>query len=201
MRIIDIQQKLKKLNKSYYSIADLKKVFHQKQEVLRVTIHRLLKKAVLLNIEQGLYMLPDKVSKLDQIIAQIYYPCYLSFETALARYNILNQIPYALTFACYRKSKKFQIGEFTVEIKQIQKKLFFGYTLQKGLYIATPEKALLDQLYFVSLGKAKLDFDELNLHELSKTKFLKLSKKFPAPAQKLAKKLAGQFGKISITVQ
>jgi len=77
----------------------------------------------------------------------------------------------------------------------------FGYTLQKDLFIALPEKALLDQLYLVSFGKAKLDFDELNLKELSKTKFLQFSKKFPARTQKLAKKLSLQFGTISITIK
>ncbi|MFH1979540.1 MAG: hypothetical protein ABII99_00635, partial [Patescibacteria group bacterium] len=68
-----------------------------------------------------------------------------------------------------------------------------------NLYIAIPEKALLDQLYFVSLGRAYLDYDELNLHELSKTKFLNLSKKFPVRTQKLEKELIKNIGKISIT--
>ena len=77
----------------------------------------------------------------------------------------------------------------------------FGYTLQKDLFIALPEKALLDQLYLVSFGKAKLDLDELNLKELSKSKFLKFSKKFPLRTQKLAQKLSTQFGKISITIK
>ena len=87
-----------------------------------------------------------------------------------------------------------------VEFRHIRNELFFGYTLIKDLYIAWPEKALLDQLYFVSVGKAKLDWDELNLHEVSKTKFLRWSKKFPKPAQKQAQELAKHFGKISITV-
>jgi len=51
------------------------------------------------------------------------------------------------------------------------------------------------------LGKAKLDWDELNLRELSKTKFLRWAKQFPTPAQKLAKELVKQFGKISVAVK
>lgn len=200
MQIIEIQKQLKDINKPYYSTADLSKILNQKRGVLRTTIHRLLKKGVLFKVQRGAYILPDNFGKLDQVINQLYFPSYLSFETALSRYGILNQIPYTFSFAWPRKSKKFPIGEFTVEIKHIQKKLFFGYTLQKDLYIALPEKALLDQLYFVSLGKAKLDWDELNLHEVSKTKFLEWAKKFPKPTQKLAKKLSHQFGKISITI-
>lgn len=201
MQIITIQQKLKEINKSYYSTADLGKILNQESTTLRVTIHRLLEKKILLSIQRGIYVLPENIEKLDQIISQIYFPAYLSFETALARYGILNQIPYTLSFASAKKSKKFQIGELTIEIKKIKKELFFGYTQQKNLYLAWPEKALLDQLYFVSIGKAKLDYDELNLHELSRTKFLQWSKKFPTPTQKLAKELVKQFGKISITVR
>lgn len=197
---MDIQQQLKNIDKSYYSIADLKQILSQKRNTLRVTISRLLEKGVLQAIQRGVYILPENIVKLDQIINQLHFPCYLSFETALARYSILNQIPYSYSYAWARKSKKFQVNEFTIEVRHIRKDLFFGYTLEKDIYIAHPEKALLDQLYFVSLGKAKLDWDELNLNEVSKRKFLIWAKKFPKPTQNLAKKLSKQFGKISITV-
>ena len=106
-----------------------------------------------------------------------------------------------LIFVTKNKTKKINLGGQTIEYRQIYPDFFCDYTLQGNLYIALPEKALLDQLYFVSLGRVSLDYDELNLHELSKTKFLKLSKKFPLRTQKLAKELVKNFGKISITVR
>ena len=201
MQIIDIQKQLKKINKSYYTISDLGQILKQKRSTLRATVQRLVQKDILQRIQRGVYILPDNYIKIEQTINQLHFPSYQSFETALANYGILNQKPYAYTYAWPRKSKKFYVGNYLVEIKHIRKDLFFGYTLIKDLYIASPEKALLDQLYFVSLGKAKLDWDELNLHELSKTKFLKWSKKFPGPAQKQAQALSKHFGKISITIK
>ncbi len=52
--------------------------------------------------------------------------------------------------------------------------------MKNGIYIATPEKAFLDQLYFVTRRKATLDFDELDIKKLSVKSLKELSKKFPA---------------------
>jgi len=48
---------------------------------------------------------------------------------------------------------------------------------------------LLDQLYFVSKGRAALDFKELDLKEINKTVFLKMARQFPRQVQKLAREL------------
>ena len=201
MQIIEIQRKLKQYSKKYFTFSDLEKILEQKRSTLKVTISRLVKKEVLLPIRKGIYILPENWSQIEAIISQIYLPSYLSFDSALARYGILNQIPYVFSYASPNLSKSFPLGQYRIEIRKIKKILFFGYTLQKDLFIALPEKALLDQLYLISFGKAKLDFDELNLKELSKTKFLAWSKKFPLRTQKLAQKLSTQFGKISITIK
>lgn len=198
---MEIQRKLKDYNKAYFTFSDLEKILGQKRNVLKVTISRLIKKKVLFPIKRGVYILPENWSKIEAIISQIYFPSYLSFESALARYGIINQIPYTFSYTSPAFSKRFFVGQNRVEIRKIKKNLFFGYALQKDLFIALPEKALLDQLYLVSLGKAKLDWDELNLKELSKAKFIKFSKKFPPRIQKLAQKLLKQFGKISITIK
>lgn len=201
MGILDIQKQLKEINKLYYTTSDIGQILNKKGNTLRVMIHRILKKDILIPIKQGVYVLPEHIVNLDAIINQLYFPSYLSFETALSRYGIINQIPYTLSFAWQRNSKRFHVGEFTVELRHINSQLFFGYKLQEKLMIAYPEKALLDQLYFVSLGKAHLDFDELNLHELSKGQFLTWAKRFPIRTQALAEKIAKDFGKISVTIK
>lgn len=200
MQTSELKEYLKGLNKLYFTTSDLAKIIIQPKQSLRVTISRLLKKDILRQIKRGFYFLPDQSSKIDQIIGQIYYPCYLSFETALTRYGLLNQIPYTLSFASFDKSQRFFVGELKVELVKIKRELFFGFSQTNNLFIALPEKALLDQLYLVSLGKAKIDYDELNLKGLSKTKFLKFSKKFPQTTQKIANNLVPNFGKVSVTV-
>lgn len=135
------------------------------------------------------------------IANQLCYPSYLSFETALGDFGIISQKAYTLTFATAGKGKKDLLGQTEVEYRHLNKELFFGYTLKNGLYFAEPEKALLDQLYMVSLGKAKLDFEELDLHKLSFGKTEKMAQKFPKSVQKRLMKLKPFWEETPVTIK
>jgi len=198
---IKLLKKLKEIDKPYFTINDLWKILNLSKQSVYVTCSRLVKSGDLYRLRKNIYTLDNSPQNIQKIANLIYWPSYLSFESALAFYGILNQIPYTSIFATKLKSKKIDLGGQLIEYRQILPKLFFGYTLQKDLFVALPEKAILDQLYLVSLGKARIDRDELNLKEVSKTKFLEFSKKFPPRTQKLAQKFLIQFGKTSITIK
>jgi hypothetical protein len=57
--------------------------------------------------------------------------------------------------------------------------------MKDGMNIALPEKAFLDEIYFVARGKATLDFDELDIKKLSRRTLKKFSKRFPKYTQKV----------------
>lgn len=181
--------KLKGINKDFYTISDLEKIFEQDKESLLVTLSRLEKKGEIIRLRKGLYQLAGEKIDWEKIASQIYQPAYLSFETVLAKYGILSQIPYALTLATTNRPKKVIIQEREVEYRRIKKDLFFGFFLENGVYLASPEKALLDELYFVSKGLAVLDFEELDLGELDQKKFFEMAKKFPLATSKLVKEI------------
>lgn len=142
-----------------------------------------------------------KFWQMDRIANQLYYPSYLSFVTVLGRGGILNQIPYSLTFASTKKSKRITLGGTDVIYSQLKPELYFGYEMRQGLNIAEPEKALLDQLYLVSQGKAYLDFEELNLIDLNKKKFLSYAAKFPKRIRKGLREIKKRWGEVSITIK
>lgn len=198
----ELVNKMRALKKPFFTVADLAKLLERSREDIYLLAHRLTKAGVIKMIVPGTYRLSDKPSDFTMVAHQLYWPSYLSFETALANEGILNQIPYALIFATTRKPKTIVLeNQQEIQYRRLKKELFFGYRQRGDVYIAEPEKALLDQLYMVSKGKATLDWDELNLKGLKKTLFLKYAKKFPKPTQKLAKKLLGQFGKTSVTIK
>ena len=60
--------------------------------------------------------------------------------------------------------------------------------MKNGIYIASPEKALLDEVYFVVRGKATLDFDELDIKKLIEKNIKRLFQKIPDLCQKLPKR-------------
>ena len=182
-------KKLKEIGKSYYTLADLSKIYPGKKDSLKVLLSRLTKKKKILRLKRDVYILPEKFSEIEKIANQIYFPSYLSFESALSFFGILSQIPYSLIFATFLKPKKITLLDTSIEYRQIKKELFFGYFLKNGLYLAFPEKALLDLLYFVSLGKLKINLKNIDFSKIKKKKLFRYLDKYPLKTKNLVKEI------------
>ncbi|TET14208.1 MAG: hypothetical protein E3J77_05110 [Actinobacteria bacterium] len=200
MSNIKLLQTLRGFNKTYFTVADLEKILELERDSLYVTLNRLVKAGVLIKLRRGVYQPEFQSLELEKVANEIYYPSYLSFESALSRYGILSQIPYTLTFATTKRSKKLTLSGREVGYRQLKKDYFFAYTIKEGIYIAEPEKAILDQLYMMSKGKGESDISEWSLVGLKKNRFLRYSKKFPRTVQDNAKKLTTNFGKYVTTL-
>lgn len=179
-------EQLRLFKKSFFTLNDLVKIFNIEKNSLKIALNRWVKNGKILRLRNNTYILPDKISNVKKIASELYQPCYLSFESALNEYGILNQIPYTLAFATINKPKKIRLAGQEIEFRQIKKELFFGYELYNGLFIASPEKSLADQLYFISKGLASLNYGELDLKNISLKKFLSIIKLYPKSTQKIA---------------
>lgn len=177
---IELIKTLQSLDKGYFTVADMEKITGLSRESLKVALNRLANKKILIRIKRGVYQLAFSEIDVKKIANQLYYPSYLSFESALSLYGILSQIPFTQTFATTRKSKKMILWNTEVEFTQIKKELFFGYILDRGIYKATPEKALMDQIYMVSRGKRNINIGELDLRGIKIEKLEEYTKRFPA---------------------
>lgn len=124
---------------------------------------------------------------MESLATHLYFPCYLSFESVLSRAGVISMIPYAVTFATTRKTKRTLILEQSVEFRKVREDLFFGFELADGYYIARPEKALLDSLYLAVSGKGPLPEEELDLSTLDLGLLREFAERFPpAVSRKLA---------------
>lgn len=173
-------RKLQVLDRGFFTMADLEKITGLERDSLKVTLNRLVKKDILIRLKRGVYQLSLNMVDVGKVANQLYYPSYLSFESALSRYGVLSQIPYTQTFATTRKSKKMIIWNTEIEFTQLKKDLYFGYKLEKGIYIAEPEKALLDQLYITSRGKRTISIEELDLRSINQKILEEYAKKYPS---------------------
>jgi len=180
MKGLELLKTLQKINKPFYTIADLEKITGLSRNSLYVALKRWKTGEIIERISQGIYIPMGGNVSLENVAAQLYIPNYLSFESALTKHGILNLIPYTLTFATTRKTKKYTLQKQKIEFRQISPELFFGFEMKNGMYIASPEKAFLDQVYFATRGKATLDFDEVDIKKLSIKSLKELSRKFPA---------------------
>src|SRR3989339_1260619 len=171
MTTLNLLNALQKIDKPFFSFTDLVNIIDINPPSLKVRLNRLVKKMLLIRLMKGYYILPNRLDQLPAIANQLYYPSYLSFESALSKYGIINQAPYTITFATSRRSKKINLASKAVEYRQLKNNLFVDFNKIENLFIASPEKALLDQLYLVSRGQASLAFDELNLSTINLKKF------------------------------
>lgn len=179
-RDIRLVERLGRFDKPYWSVADLQKILgYKSRRTLLVTLHRLAAQGVLKRIRRGIYRVSIRSTDPAVLANLLYRPSYLSFESALARFGILSQIPYTFTLATTRRSKKTTLEGTAVEYRQLRPDLFFGYRIEKGLEIAEPEKALLDALYLVKRGRLSLPLNELDLSGLSPAKLKSYAARFP----------------------
>ena len=179
-RDMDLIKQLSRFAKPFWSVADLEKVLeYGTRKSLLVALHRLTASGILTRVRRGYYRLSARPADEAELANVLYRPSYLSFESALARHGILSQIPYAMTFATTRRSKRMTIGGREAEFRQIKKDLFFGYSLEGGLYVAEPEKALMDELYMMKRGRAAVTLEELDVDRLSKGRLRKSASRFP----------------------
>lgn len=126
-------------------------------------------------LKKGLYGLKTDLPIEEEIANRLYQPSYISFEYALAKYNILPEMVYQVTSATSKPTRTFTIGEKVFSYFTIKEAAYTGYAFVKqengAFLIAEPEKALVDYLYFVALGK-KPHNDRLNLTKLNRKKLL-----------------------------
>lgn len=92
----------------------------------------------------------------------IYSHSYISLETALSYYGLIPESVYQITSCSTRKTKIFNTTLACFSFRSISPKYFFGYTVEKSgnnILIASPEKAVLDYLYF------RTQFDKDDFYE------------------------------------
>ena len=190
---IEALKKLEKLKKDYYSVKDLERVLDMPIDSLRGQLTRWCKKGILIRIAKGIYAPYGTDIDVLKIANQIYYPSYLSFESVLSRYGILSQVPYTLTFATPKRTRKMILNDTEVEFTKLSDKYYFGYVFENGINIAIPEKALVDCLYLVSKGKRSLNIDELYLKNIDKDKLIEISKVFPKNTRELVQSFVSRI--------
>jgi len=189
LRETELLKDLRSTSKAFFTISDLQKVTALDRKSLSISLNRWVKKGILERVCRNIYIVGGDPVNLEAIAGQAYFPSYLSFESALSRFGVLNLVPYSLSFATTRKTNSMTMLERRVEYRHLKQELFFGFTHEQGLYVAEPEKALLDLAYFSSFGKATIPSEEINLKPLSKRTLKEYTRRFPPRVAKVLERL------------
>ncbi|NNL77034.1 MAG: hypothetical protein HKO68_11925 [Desulfobacterales bacterium] len=116
-------------------------------------------------------------------------PAYITCEWALNFHGISLQAPVVCTVVTLStsvgKERNIQYQGITIEFSKISDNLYFGFINHDNFYLATPEKAILDTLYFRKVIPA---FDELDLDGVDYDALLKMAAKFPTTVSRAVHK-------------
>lgn len=130
-------------------------------------VSRLVRAGELFPLVRGLYE-DDGGASGACLAGSICGPSYLSFEYALSRHGLIPESVVAYTSATCgkRKTKRFSNAFGSFEYRDVPKAVFgFGVELRRdaayAYWMATPEKALCDQLYKLPPASNRVEIEEL----------------------------------------
>lgn len=139
------------------------------------------KKGLFVRLKNGVYALASNVPSEFVIANKLYQPSYISFEYALSFHHLIPETVYTITSATTKPTREFEALGRTYKYYRIKKEAFLGYEPRKvqdtTVFLAEPEKALADYLYFVDLRKKSL-IERLSTKNLNKKKLLTYVKLF-----------------------
>ena len=179
MRDTELIKTLRSIPKAFFTLSDLEKITGLDRKSLYVSLNRWVKKGVLERGGRNIYIMAGEPVRLEAVAGQSYFPCYLSFESALSLFGVLNLVPYSLSFATTRKTRSVTLLDRRVDYRHLKAQLYFGFTHEQGFYVAEPEKALLDLVYFASFGKTAIPSGEMDLRSLSRQTLEEYARRFP----------------------
>jgi len=176
---------------SLFSINDAKKVFNiEKDNTLYKLLQRLEKKDIIRRIENGKYLFSFIEVSDFEIANFLTSPSYISLESALSFYGIMSQFPYTITSITSKKSKRVIYEDKEYEFMHIRSKYIYGFFKKNNFLIASPEKALIDELYFMARKLRIISLEELDLTNINKKYLKDISKKYDyIPLKRLVDKI------------
>lgn len=193
---IKVQRKLTNKHMLVFSPLEFMRTFEVTKSAANFFINYHLKTGLFIKLRNGLYALKTRLPSELEIANRLYGPSYVSLEYAMMFYSIIPDTVYSVTSVNTKSSREFIIDDVCYTYSKIKKNAFKGY-LRKPMdnnivLIADPEKAFVDYLYFVDLGK-KVIYDRIDVSKLSKDKLIKYAELFKRKSlSKLVKKVYDQ---------
>lgn len=160
-----------------FSLTDFGRLFKiSNQQTLYKKIQRLENEGLVERIIKGKYLFKFGQATDFEIANYLYPPSYISLESALSFYGIITGFPYLITSITSKNSKIIRAQNKDFSYSQISSGFYFGIEKKERFLIASPEKALLDYIYFASKGLRNKEYDEMDFSEIDRKKMVLYAK-------------------------
>jgi predicted transcriptional regulator of viral defense system len=180
--------------KLYFGYEEIARVLGINLASARVSASRYVRQGLLVRIKRNMYVLREVWNALGRaekfvLVNMGQTPSYISLMTALDYYEITTQVQRDFfESVAVKRTKEIQIDGSVFRYSKIASNLYFGFKKEKGFFIATPEKALVDAFYLMSYGRYALDISALDSEKLDRDKIIRLSMEFPSKTKNMLKK-------------
>ena len=187
-------KELNKIKKLYFGYEEIARVFGISASSAKVTASRYVRQGLLLRMKKNVYVrrevwnaagIEDKflLANLGQV------PSYISLMTALEYYEITTQVSRDFFQSmAVKRTKEINLNDCFFRYTKVNRDLYYGFKKEKGFFMATPEKALLDAFYLMSYGRYSLDISALDASKFVRSEVKRLSLGFPLKTRKMLKK-------------
>ena len=190
MKLIEIQ----KTDKFYFGYEEIARVLGISKASARVTASRYAQKGLLLRVKKNMYVLRERwiAAEKEQkfMLANLAQtPSYISLATALDYYEVTTQMQRNFfESVALKRAKRINVNGNIFRYTRIRNRLYDGFKKEKGFFIATPEKALLDAIYLMSYGRYALDLSSIDPKKIDGNELMRLSKEFPVRTRDMLKR-------------
>lgn len=184
-------QELNKIEKKFFGFLDIAGSLEITPASARVVAHRYVKNGILTRIKPNIFVLTEKwknftIEEKFQTANLLQVPSYISLTTALEYFEITTQIQrnYIECISIRRTFIK-EINDLNIRYSKISDRLYFGFEKRKSVFIAQPEKALIDAIYLTSLGRYSIDIAAINIKRLNQEVLAQMSEAYPLKTIKM----------------
>jgi len=151
MTLMEAFTKLKSTGQKTFQSSDVVALLNIHPSHASTLLRRLSKYGQMVQVKRGLWAFTEGIdffALASQITAPL--PCYISLQTALYHHGMISQIPSVIYCVSLARTKPVETPIGVYSIHHISEDFYFGHesTGSGGARMATPEKALLDFLYF-----------------------------------------------------
>jgi predicted transcriptional regulator of viral defense system len=180
LKSLQVREKLLEKGVRTFTPRDFERIFGASPTQTKYFLESKTDEGLFARLKQGVYALKTDLPSEAEIANSLYRPSYISFEYALAYYGLIPEMPYAITSATTKPTREFTANNLSFAYYTIKREAYTGYMplltmrsiSEKGtimnhfeidrsragtFLIAEPEKAFVDVLYFVALGKRQLN--------------------------------------------
>jgi predicted transcriptional regulator of viral defense system len=156
MNLYEIRDQAIKSKRAVFSIQQLSNLIRKPKKIAKVYSSRMVSKNLAIKLIKGRISFTDD----EFVIAtQLIEPSYISLYSALHFYDLTRQIPRFIECVTPSASRKYE--KIGVVYHKVPSSFFYGYEKKiknnSYIFIATPEKALIDLVYFNSISRQSVE--------------------------------------------